>query len=192
MKNNFELELKDYRDSFNEPHKKKPYYLYVGSGNRNFYFSNKFKAERWLTKFKKSSSELYRELNYMLFDLFKLSATLIEITDYATVMRLQKSIQWHYDHYHKIYVNLVRGVEVGRELKNVYHELIKQLNYYKSRLVKSTRFRYLHEKVNQDIRKAKRLYKEFDLLLSGADGIKQITNSDLKKHTFVKTLNIAV
>ena len=62
MEKRIKLKINDYRDNFKEPYKKKPYYLFIEYGSESFYFSNKEKAKRFLSRFKKESTLLFKEL----------------------------------------------------------------------------------------------------------------------------------
>ncbi len=187
---NIKLELKDYRDSFNEPNKKKPYYLYVEWGNRNFYFSNKKKAERWLAKFKKESTELYREVSFMLFDMFKINLSMCELLSFPNAVSLRDSLIWHATNFNKLNLGVGSNIEIGRELKAVYNELLNHLSVYRKALRKNNRFRFLYEQIRTMIKKARRLKTEFDLLLSGADGINELVSDKLETLEFKNKIRI--
>lgn len=185
------IKLKDYRHTFNEPHKKKPYYLYVEWGNRNFYFSNKRKAERFLKKFQKESTDIHRELNIMLFETFKINCLICEHLNIKQAKDFREEIIWFADNFQKQNLgNFGGNCEIGLELKRVLNVLIKHLGVYRVVLRKNNRYRYLYEDVRFKIKQAKRLKKEFDVLLSGADGIHEITSDFVAPLTYENKITI--
>ena len=62
MRKKINLSIKDYREFFNEPQKKEPYFLMIDFGENYFYFSNRKKAVQFLTKFQNTISKLLHEL----------------------------------------------------------------------------------------------------------------------------------
>lgn len=188
---NIELKLKDYRKSFNEPHMKKPYYLYVEWGNRNFCFSNKRKAERWLKKFEKEVTQLYRELNIMLFDLFKINCVISDLLDSKKAKDFREDIIWYANKFNKVSIGICyTDFEVGTELRSILNTLMRHLAYYRAKLRKNNRFRYLYEDIRFKIKQARRLKSEFDLLLSGAEGINEITSDKLEALTYERKITV--
>lgn len=187
---NIELKLKDHRHSFDEPHMKKPYYLYVEWGNRNFYFSNKRKAERWLKKFEKEATELYREVNIMLFEMFKINCVLCDYLHPKTARELREDIIWYADKFNKVSLGFNYQMEIGTELRRIMNSLMRHLSYYRKVLRRNNRFRYLYEDVRFKIKQARRLKSDFAILLSGADGIKEIANDKLEALTYERKIKV--
>ena len=124
MKKNINLEIKDYRESFNEPHRKNPYFLYIEYGVKSFTFSNKEKAKRFLSKFKKESSLLYKELGSFIANCYSLNIRLVQIiprSNYLSISHRLNSISERYSYI--LNTKFKQEVQIGREINNIYYEL---------------------------------------------------------------------
>jgi hypothetical protein len=192
MEKRISLQIKDYRDSFNEPHKKKPYYLYIEYGSQNFVFSNKSKANRFLAKFKKESTLLYMELGYHLSSCYMLNINLANILSHPQYLKIQNKLTSSSERYSKVLTGKGSlNIAIGREINNMYFELDSIYIYFRDFLGKHNRLNYLLQEIRFKMKSIRRLRKDLDLLLSSALGINDITNIDVKSIEFEKILRIA-
>lgn len=178
MQKKLNLKLSDKRNFYNGDFKK-PYYLYVEWGNRNFYFSNKRKAERWLKKFAKESTELHRELTLMVVDLLKINCVLNHLLNNKTSLNFKEDVFYHTGRYSELLRYTTISVEIGRELKPLLNTLLNQLAYYRKITRKNNRYNYLYEEIRFKIKQTRRLQNDFKILLSGADGICEIATDKI-------------
>lgn len=183
------MEIKDERKMRYEPHLKKPYYLYVEWGNRNFYFSNKHKAERWLVKYKKHVQDLYREMIFFFADLYKTCIYLIDIAGFTKIKQYREDFNFTFDMYHR-YIYSAGEFEAGTEIHSLYNQIIRHLTYYREVCRRSNRHRVLYENLRHKTKQAKRLYREYELLVVGAEGINQITTDVTPTIKYLKKVTI--
>lgn len=180
MKQKINLNIKDYRSHCNEPNKKKPYYLTVNSGGERFYFSNKKKAERWLSKFTTEATELYKELGSYLSKLYDLNISCVEIISFVNFQKKREYINFHVERYWRVLRNYTGGisVEIGKELNTLFNLIQQQLEFYRKLLRSHNRYNLTYERVRFDIKQLTRLKRDFNLLLSDVDGMNKITKVD--------------
>lgn len=193
MKRKIKLEIKDYRDSFDEPHKKKPYFLYVQSGGHSFYFSNKKKAQRWLSKFTTEATELYREIGSYLIRLYELNILCVDFISLVNFQKKRQEIELYTERYWRVLRGFTMGqsVQIGRELNIMYKVIYEQLNFYRSLLRKNNRCQIKFETIRYELKQLKRLRVDFDLLLSDVDGMKKVTKIEEPKKLSELVLNVA-
>lgn len=188
MPTKINLEIKDYTDSFNEPHKKKPYFLYIQYGQKNFVFSNKNKANRFLSKFKKESHLLFKELGLFISDLHLLNIKLVSNMNYLQFKKNTDNLSFSSERYAKFLSNFQKThVPIGREIDLIYYDILNQYAFFNKFLSKNNRSNILLENVKIKTKMMIRLKKDFDCLLIDADGINQVTKSEL---TLIKYDNI--
>lgn len=177
MKKEINLVIKDYRDSFNEPHKKRPYYLHIEYGKKNFGFSNKEKANRFLTLFRNESTFLYKELGNHISSCFSINVSMVKAINHSDYTKISNSLNNLSLKFSNVLVSK-SDVLIGREIGILYYELEKIYNYFKAFLSKNNRCNALLERVKMDIKNLKRLRKDFDLLLTSAQGVHEIIKID--------------
>lgn len=160
-----QLKIKDYRDSFNEPHKKNPYFLYVDHGEYNFSFSNKKKANLFLTKFKKQCTSTYRELGSHLTYVQKYNLDLVHLVGHCSFMKINENLSFTLERYSKVINNvLISSLYIRNEVYNLYQIIYSNYLHFKSIVTSNNRNLILIDKINQDIDNLKRLKTSFDLL----------------------------
>lgn len=192
MKKNINIVLKDYRDSFHEPHKKKPYYLFIQNGEKCFYFSNKVKANRFLSSFKKQSTLLYKELNNHLKNSYAYLLDLCQILDFAKYQSICNELNFLSLRYAKtLKIKNADSICIGREIDIIYYQLDDFYIYFKKVLQKNNRSNVCLENVNFSIKNIRRLRLDFNALLQDADGINNIINVDSKSVKYEHFLKIA-
>ena len=186
LKRKINLEIKDYRDSFNEPHKKKPYYLFVEFGERKFVFSNKKTANRFLSMFKNESTELFCELGQHLEKLFYYNISLVQKIDFLIYKKNLENLKDYALRYSYV-LHSKNDIVIGREILNLYYSLLDELQTIKKILQSNNRSNTLLRELKSEIKSIKRLKKDFDLLLFDITGVREVTND---KNISVKPKNI--
>lgn len=192
MEKQINLKIKDYRDSFHEPHKKKPYYLFIEYGSQNFVFSNKEKAKRFLAKFKKESTLLYKELGYHLSSLHMININLAHVQHYSEYLKISNRLHHFGNRYSKV-LNSSKGIDIqiGREINNAYYELDSIYLYFRDFLARHNRLNGILQDVRFKMKAIRRLRRDFDLLLLNAEGVNEITNLEIKSIKYNQILRIA-
>ena len=182
------LTLQDYRDSFNEPLKKSPYYLVLEYGEKTFYFSNKKKANRWLVQFKNESTALYSEMGLHLTQVQTYNVQLLDIIGYGSFNTMKNDLDYYLTRYAKVKTNtLITEIAIGRELNNLYQTILSHYIFYKEQLYLHNRSKFLLEEIKFRIKTIKRLQKDFEALLSDKDGIMETTKLTTKNiHRILK------
>ncbi|WGH76130.1 hypothetical protein P8625_02890 [Tenacibaculum tangerinum] len=173
--------IKDYRDYCHEPHKKKPYFLTVNSNGERFYFSNKKKAERWLSKFSKESTELYKELGSYLSSLYELNISCVDIISFVNFQKKRNDIDYYCERYWRVLRGYTSGiaVEIGTELYKLFNFIQSQQEFYRKLLRSHNRYNLKYHSIRVQIKQLKRLKTDFDLLLTDVDGMKKVTKTDV-------------
>jgi len=187
------LSIKDYRDYCHEPHKKKPYFLTVNSNGERFYFSNKKKAERWLSKFTKESTDLYKELGSYLSTLYELNLSCVDIISFVNFQKQRQDIDWYCERYWRVLRGYTSGisVEIGTELNRLLNFIQVQQEFYRKLLRSHNRYNLKYQSLRLQMKQLKRLKVDFDLLIFDADGMKKVTKSEVDVIHSELVLNIA-
>jgi hypothetical protein len=189
MKKKINLLIKDYRDSFNEPHKKKPYFLFIEYGSQSFTFSNKDKAKRFLVQFQNESTALYKELGNFLSDCYKTNISLVHLlprADYLSILKRLNTLTSRYS----FILNTKTEIAIGREIDLIYYELKSIYTIYLAFLSSNNRSFYLLKELKFNVKSLKRLRKDLDFLLSDSDGIEKLTSSKIDTVLFYRKLSI--
>ncbi|WP_422091315.1 hypothetical protein [Tenacibaculum ovolyticum] len=181
MKNKINLNIKDYRDSFHEPNKKKPYFLTVNSNGERFYFSNKKKAERWLSKFSSESAELYKELGAYLSKLYELNISCVDVISFVSYQNKRVDIDWYAERYWRVLNGYTGGlsVEIGSEIGSLLRFIQNQQEFYRKLIRTHNRYNLKYQALRMEIKQLKRLQIDYDMLISNADGMHKVTSSDI-------------
>ena len=177
MKQKIDLNIQDYRTSCGNTSIKKPYYLTVNTGGERFYFSNKKKAERWLSKFTLEATELYKELGGYLSKLYELNISCVEIISFVNFQKKREYIDFHVERYWRVLRNYTGGlsVEIGKELNGLFKFIQQQQEFYRKLLRSHNRYNLKYEEIRFSIKQLTRLKRDFDLLLSDVDGMNKVT-----------------
>lgn len=190
MERKINLEIRDYRDSFNEPHKKKPYYLFVEFGDRRFAFSNKKTANRFLSMFQNEATDLFCELGTHLGRLFYYNISLVQKIDYIKYKKNLENLE-HFALRYSYVINSKNDIIIGREILNLYYSLLDELQGIKKILQTNNRSNILLRELKREIKSIKRLKKDFDLLLYDISGVREVTNDKDVTFKFENILRIA-
>ena len=172
MRKKIKLNLGDKRLSFNG-NIKKPYYLFIEMGEKQFAFSNKVKAKKWLVSFENKLNDLTQELIIFIPKLYNYN------TLFSLNMGLpqQKSYRDNLDYcltrYWMLY-NTSDTSSIGRELNNIRYEVFEQLEYFKKNLSKNARNQSLLRDVKIDLKQLKYLSNEIDELFDVDKNLKAL------------------
>lgn len=159
--------------------KKKPYYLVVEYRKDYFYFSNKKESVRWMAKFKKESTSLYKELGFYLSKVYSYHIQLVTIIDFPTYQKGVNDLSFYNIRYSKLLkTDLLGQINVGSEVDKLYETVLHYLLDYKNLTNKNTRFQGVNADLLFNIKNLKRLRKEFDKLFKSKNGIKKITSGN--------------
>tara|TARA_B100000809_G_scaffold75897_1_gene73585 strand:+ start:840 stop:1421 length:582 start_codon:yes stop_codon:yes gene_type:complete len=193
MKKTINLQIQDYRDSFNEPHKKEPYFLFIEYGEKRFTFSNKTKAKRFLAKFKSESTNLFKELGYYMSDCFALNISSVHILPQSDFVHISQQLGASSERFAFVLNSRYIDISIGREINNIYYTLENVYSDFIVLLQKNNRSRVLLLETMRSLKSIRRLRKDLDTLLTNADGINEIMDSEpmIRNTDFVQVLKIA-
>lgn len=192
MEKTIKLKIKDYRDSFHEPHKKNPYYLFIEYGEKTFAFSNKEKAKRFLSRFKKESTSYYKELGYYMARCYSLNITMVHIIPYSDYMHISKKLNLISLRFsHILNAPNSTDIAIGREINIIYYELHSVYSFLITLLSKNNRSYILLQSTKRELKSIIRLKKDLELLLTDSEGIEKITKIDAEKRLFLHKMLIA-
>lgn len=177
-KTGLNLSIKDYRLFLNDSdHMKEPYFLLIELGGNVFTFSNKKKAQRWLSTFKRQSLDLYVELGLFLPKIYEIQLSTIKFNDHSTFEKNMNELNYYTIRHSKIQKGILLGdIHIGKEVYNLHSLIIDQLIYLKKILQVNNRNQNLLEKVKIHISQLSRLMNQFKQLFSSEHGIKKIEN----------------
>lgn len=191
MQRNINLKISDYRDSFNEPHKKKPYYLFIEYGSKNFVFSNKDKANRFLTKFKKESTSIYLELGQHLNFLYTTNINCVHVLNHRKYLKNTSDLNNISNRFSFVLTNKITEISIGREVNNFYYSIDSLYIEFRDLLSKNNRSNFLLNQVRIKMKAIRRLRKDLDLILYDANGIYELSNIEISSIEFHKKMRIA-
>lgn len=172
------IKITHFSESFKST-KREPYYLVVQYRKEYFYFSNKKESERWLSKFKKEATALYKELGIYLSKVYSYQIQLVTITDFANYQKAINDLSFYNVRYSKLLkTDLCGTINVGREVDLLYQTCLHYLLEMKILAKVNSRFQGVTADIVFNIRNLKRLRKDFDALFMHKNGIKHITSTD--------------
>ena len=172
------IKITHFSESFNST-KDLPYYLVVQYRKDYFYFSNKKDSERWLAKFKKESTSLYKELGFYLSKVYAYQIQLVAITEFSEYQKTINDLTFYNTRYAKLLrTDLCGKINVGREVDLLYETVLHYLLEMKKVAKINARFQGVSSDIVFNIKNLKRLRKDFDDLFMHKNGIKHITSSD--------------
>ena len=190
MQRKINLSIKDSRDSFNG-HRKKPYFLFIEYGSKNFVFSNKDKANRFLTKFKNGATSIFLEMGQHLSFLYSININLATIQNYSSYLKNSNGLDVISKRYSFVLTNKYQDIAIGREVNNFYYELDSQYIYYRDFLQQNARNNFLLNQIRIKMKSIRRLRRDLDLLLSDASGVNELSNIEILSIDFKTKMSIA-
>ena len=171
------IKINHFSDSFDST-QKDPYYMVVEYRKEYFYFKNKKESQRWLAKFKKESTALYKELGIYLAKVYAYHIQLVTIIDHSEYQKGILDLSFYNIRYSKLLkTDLAGTINLGSEVEKLYQTIVFYLTEYKDVTKKSTRFQGVNADIIFNIKNIKRLRKDFDVLFESKTGIQKVTTS---------------
>jgi hypothetical protein len=162
VRKKIKLKINDKRDSFGG-NIKRPYYLFLEIGEKQFVFSNKVKAKKWLVSFENELNSIAHELIQYFPKLYNYNVCLSLNLGLPEQKRMRNSLEFYMERFWRLY-NVNQTTAVGREINNMYSEIHNQLNNYKKVLGKNSRNQNLLNQVKIDLKHLKYLRNDINVL----------------------------
>lgn len=190
MQRKINLKIKDIRDSF-AGHKKKPYYLFIQYGSKNFVFSNKDKAKRFLTKFKNEATSIFLEMGNHLSFLYTVNINLANTQNHLNYIKNSNGLDSISKRYSFVLTNKYQDISIGREVNNFYYELDSQYIYYRDFLIKNNRSNFLLNQIRIKMKSIRRLRRDLDLLFNDVNGVNELSDIEALSIDYETKMSIA-
>ena len=162
MRKKIKLHIKDKRESFGG-NIKRPYFLFLEMGEKQFVFSNKVKAKKWLVTFENDLNTLTQELILNIPKLYNYNTLLSLNIDFPKQRNMRENLNYSMECYWRIY-NSNYITSIGKEVNNIYIEIEEQMEFYKKVLGKSSRNQALLTQIKTEIKHLKYLKNDIDAL----------------------------
>ena len=162
MRKKIRLHIKDRRESFGG-NIKRPYFLFLEMGEKQFVFSNKVKAQKWLVTFENNLNTLIQELILNIPKLYSYNTLLSLNMDFPKQRNMRENLNYSMECYWRIY-NSNYVTTIGKEVSNIYFEIEEQMEFYKKVLGKSSRNQALLTQIKTEIKHLKYLKNDIDAL----------------------------
>lgn len=162
MRKKIKLHIKDKRESFGG-NIKRPYFLFIEMGEKQFVFSNKVKAQKWLVTFENNLNTLIQELILNIPKLYNYNTLLSLNMDFPKQRNMRENLNYSMECYWRIY-NSNYVTAIGKEVNTIYYEIEEQLEFYKKLLGKSSRNQALLTQIKTETKHLKYLKNDIDAL----------------------------
>ena len=162
MRKKINLHIKDKRNSFGGDIKR-PYFLFIEMGEKQFVFSNKVKAKKWLVTFENNLNTLTQELILNVPKLYNYNTLLSLNMDFPKQKSMREYLDYVMQRYWKIY-NSNHIISIGKEINTIYYEIESQMEFYKKLLGKNSRNQVLLTQIKTEIKHLKYLKNDIDVL----------------------------
>lgn len=162
MRKKIRLHIKDRRESFGGDIKQ-PYFLFLEMGEKQFVFSNRVKAKKWLVTFENNLNTLTQELILNIPKLYNYNTLLSLNMDFPKQRKMRENLDYSMERYWRIY-NSDYVSSVGREVNTIYYEIEAQMEFYKKLLGKSSRNQALLSQIKTETKHLKYLKNDIDAL----------------------------
>ena len=162
MRKKIKLHIKDKRASFGGSIKR-PYFLFLEMGEKQFVFSNKVKAQKWLVTFENKLNTLTQELILNVPKLSNYNTLLSLNMDFPKQRNMRESMDYVMEQYWKLY-NSNHLTSIGREINFIYYEIELQMEFYKNILGKNSRNQALLTQIKMEIKHLKYLKNDINVL----------------------------
>jgi hypothetical protein len=162
VRKKIKLHIKDKRESFGG-NIKRPYFLFLEMGEKQFVFSNKVKAKKWLVTFENDLNTLTQELILNIPKLYSYNTLLSLNMDFPKQRNMRENLNYSMECYWRIY-NSNYVTSIGKEVSNIYFEIEEQMEFYKKVLGKSSRNQALLTQIKTEIKHLKYLKNDIDAL----------------------------
>ena len=157
MRKKIKLHIKDKRESFGG-NIKRPYFLFLEMGEKQFVFSNKVKAKKWLVTFENDLNTLTQELILNIPKLYSYNTLLSLNMDFPKQRNMIENLNYSMACYWRIY-NSNYFTFIGKEVNTIYFEIEEQMEFYKKVLGKSSRNQALLTQIKTEIKHFKTVAK---------------------------------
>lgn len=188
-KKKINLEYEDIRNSYGDLNQSHPFEFFLGIGNKSFAFKSNNQAKLFLAKFEKSYNNIYSQFIDHFSKLFELNVNTITYKKDFTSSNFRDSLNFYLDRYDTFVNTDTIVTNPTRELENVYIEVLEQYKAFIKVLSLSNRSSFLLNRTYTDYQNAKRLVKDYEILISDTKGLKLVTAKELiqlKKYNFLK------
>ena len=162
MRKKIKLHINDKRNSFGG-NIKRPYYLFIEMGEKQFVFSNKVKAKKWLVSFENKLNSLIEELILNVPKLYNHNVNLSLHMSFPEQRKMREELDFLMKRYWLLY-NSNEISSIGREINNIYYTIYDQMDCYKKLLGKNSRNQSALTKSKIDIKHLKYLRNDIDQL----------------------------
>jgi hypothetical protein len=137
VRKKIKLHINDKRKSFGGDIKR-PYYLFIEMGEKQFVFSNKVKAKKWLVTFENKLNSLLGELILNVPKLYNHNIQLSLHMSLPQQTKLRGELDFVMERYWLLY-NSNHLTSIGREINNIFFQINEQMEFYKKLLGKNSR-----------------------------------------------------
>jgi hypothetical protein len=132
-------------------------------GEKQFVFSNKVKAKKWLVTFENNLNTLTQELILNIPKLYNYNTLLSLNMDFSKQKNMRGDLDYSMERYWRIY-NSNYVTSIGKEVNNIYYEIENQMEFYKKLLGKSSRNQALLSQIKTETKHLKYLKNDIDAL----------------------------
>jgi hypothetical protein len=162
VRKKIKLHIKDKRNSF-DGNIKRPYYLFLQMGEKQFVFSNKVKANKWLVTFENKLNTLAQELILNVPKLYNYNVQLSLHMSYPEQKKMREDLDFVMERYWQLY-NSNNLTSIGREINNIFCQINEQMEFYKKLLGKNSRNQSALTEAKINIKHLKYLRNDIDQL----------------------------
>ena len=178
MRKKIKLHINDKRNSF-DGNIKRPYYLFIEMGEKQFVFSNKVKAKKWLVTFENKLNALVQELILNVPKLYNHHVQLSLNMSLPEQNRMREEIDFVMHRYWLLY-NSNQLTSIGREINNIYYTVFDQMVYYNQLLGKNSRNQASLTQSKIDMKHLKYLRNDIDQLFDVDKNLLLLSKSETK------------
>jgi len=179
VRKKIKLHIKDKRSSF-DGNIKRPYFLFLEMGEKQFIFSNKVKAQKWLVTFENKLNTVTQELILNVPKLSNYNTILSLNMDFPKQRNMRESTDYVMQQYWKLY-NSNHLTSIGREINSMYYEIEFQMESYKDILGKNSRNQALLTQIKMEIKHLKYLKNDIDVLFDVDKNLLTLVKSEKTK-----------
>ncbi len=132
-------------------------------GEKQFVFSNKVKAKKWLVTFENNLNTLTQELILNVPKLYTYNTLLSLNVDFPKQRQMREDLDFVMQRYWRLY-NSDHVTSIGREINNIHFILEEQFDFYKKLLGKNSRNQTLLTQIKTEIKHIKYLKNDINVL----------------------------
>jgi hypothetical protein len=132
-------------------------------GEKQFVFSNKVKANKWLVTFENKLNTLAQELILNVPKLYNYNVQLSLHMSYPEQKKMREDLDFVMQRYWQLY-NSNNLTSIGREINNIFCQINEQMEFYKKLLGKNSRNQSALTEAKINIKHLKYLRNDIDQL----------------------------